>query len=179
MSAHDPRRLQTLGQIIDLFVEALGDPSCPLRRALVLTDLWAHPASSLNDVMDRLDLDKSTAFRDIDWLVDHGCVVKKPSPEDAREVSLHVVGHAKGHLEDALRLTGGQWQNMNTILNGLSALFPDKKPTLREVKILISLTTYGELDKTTLSKALYNGPATTDQRALQNLIDEGLVKHNG
>ena len=106
MSAPDPTRINALGQLIDHLVNALGEPSCPVRRALVLNDLWAHPGSSLNDVMERLDLDKSTAFRDIDWLVEHGCVVKKPNPEDAREVSLQVFGGCNTHLENAIRIAG-------------------------------------------------------------------------
>ena len=178
MPTPDPRRLRTLGQVIDLLVNALGDASCPVRRALVLNDLWAHPDSSLNDVMARLDLDKSTAFRDIDWLVDRGCVIKTVSPVDAREVALEVIGHARGQLENVIRLVGSP-NNLANILNGLINLSPEHKQTLREAKILISLTIYGEVDKTTLTKALYNGPASTDARALQNLIGEGLAKENG
>lgn len=170
----DPRRLLAMGNVIDHMVNALGDPSAPVRRALVLVDLYAYPDSSLNDVMMRLDIDKSTAFRDIDWLVDHGCAVKRPSPEDAREVSLQVVGHAKTHLENALHITNGP-ENLTTLLLGLINLSHDHKQTLREAKILISLTTYGELDKNILTKALYNGPASTDARAIQNLVDEGLI----
>lgn len=178
MNQTDPRRIHMLGQIIDLLVAALGEPSCPVRRALVLNDLWAHPNSSLNDVMERVDIDKSTAFRDIDWLIDRGCVVKKPNPDDAREVSLQVVGHAKSHLENALTLAGGA-SYLTTILQGFIALSPERKQTLREAKILISLTTYGKLDNTSLSKALYNGPTSTDQRALQNLVEEGLIHKDG
>lgn len=172
------QRTYALGQVIDHLVDALGDPGCPLRRALVLNDLWANPGSSLNDVMERLDIDKSTAFRDIDWLIDHGCVVKRPNPEDAREVALYVFGHATAHLEAAYRLTRTP-DNLANILNQLNNLSSDKKQTLREAKILISLTTYGEIDKSSLGKVLYNGAASTEQRALQNLIDEGLVQHDG
>lgn len=178
MPASEQSRLHALGQIIDLLVNALGEPSCPVRRALVLNDLWSHPGSSLNDVMQRLDLDKSTAFRDIDWLVDHGCLVKTQNPDDAREVSLQVFGHARTYLEAALRITGSA-EKLSSILNGLMALSPERKQTLREAKILITLTNYGEIDKSLVSKALYNGPASTDQRALQNLIDEGLIEHDG
>lgn len=178
MTQTDPRRVYILGQIVDLLVAALGEPSCPVRRALVLTDVWGHPHSSLGGVMERLDIDKSTAFRDIDWLIDRGCIVKKPNPHDAREVSLQVVGHAKSNLENALTLAGGA-DYLIRILQGFMALSPERKQTLREAKILISLTTYGKLDNTSLSKALYNGPASTDQRALQNLVEEGLIHKDG
>lgn len=178
MTTADPRRLLAMGQMIDHLVNALGDPSCPVRRALVLVDLYTFPDSSLNDVMMRLDIDKSTAFRDVDWLVDHGCLVKRSSPNDAREVSLQVFGHARAHLEAALAITNGT-KNLSTVLSGLINLSSDHKQTLREAKILISLTTYGELDKNILTKALYNGPASTDNRAIQNLIEEGLVKSDG
>lgn len=171
----DPRRLHNLGLVIDHLVDALGEPSCPTRRAMVLNDLWAHPGSSLNDVMERLSLDKSTAFRDIDWLVDHGCVVKKTNPEDAREVSLQVFGHARTHLEAALALAGTP-ATLESLLKGLVGLSKDHKQTLREAKILISLTNHGEMDKNSLTKALYNGPASTDQRAIQNLVEEGILR---
>lgn len=174
----DQRRFQALAQIIDHLVDAMGEPSCPVRRALVLTDLWAHPGSSLNDVMQRLDLDKSTAFRDIDWLIDRGCLIKKPNPDDAREVSLQAFGHCKTHLEAALRLAGSA-ENLSSILNQLMAMSPERKQTLREAKILVTLTIYGEIDKSNIGKALYNGPSSTDQRALQNLIDEGWIEQDG
>ncbi len=178
MSSAPTGHLLALGNVIDLMVDALGDPSCPVRRALVLVDLYAYPDSSLNDVMGRLDLDKSTAFRDIDWLVDHGCLIKKASTDDAREVSLQVFGHARTYLENALSITNGP-ENLATILLSLINLSPEHKQTLREAKILISLTTYGKTDKNILTKALYNGPASTDARAIQNLVDEGLVESDG
>lgn len=174
----DQRRMQALGQIVDHLVDAMGEPSCPVRRAQVLTYLWANPGSSLNDVMEKLDIDKSTAFRDIDWLIDHGCLVKKPSPTDAREVSLQVFGHALTHLEAALRIAGSA-PNLSIILSRLMSMSPDRKQTLREAKILVTLTIYGEIDKSNLGKALYNGPVSTDQRALQNLIDEGWIEQDG
>ena len=61
--------IQKMGLMIDHLVDALaGDPSCPLRRALILNDIDANPHTTQSGIMDRLGLDKHTISRDIQWL---------------------------------------------------------------------------------------------------------------
>lgn len=174
MTSLDPRRVKQLSDVIDLLVDVLGEPSCPLRRAIVLNDIWQYPGSTLHEVMSRLNLDKSTAFRDIDWLVDHGCVIKKTNADNKREIDLYLFEGTKSKLEQIYRICGGA-SYLTSILQGFIDLAPTRKQSLREAKILISLTLYGTMDKNDLAKTLYDGPSTTDQRALQNLINEGFV----
>ncbi len=175
MTSLDPRRVKQLSDIIDLLVETLGEPSCPLRRAIVLNDIWQNSGATLHEVMTRLNLDKSTAFRDIEWLVDHGYVIKKTNEDNKREIDLFVFEKTKAQLEQIYRICGGA-PYLTSILQGFIDLAPKRKQSLREAKILISLTLYGKMDKNELAKSLYDGPSTTDQRAIQNLINEGFVE---
>lgn len=178
MNTPDPRRIKQLSDIIDLLVKALGEPSCPIRRVLVLNDIWQHPGATLKDIIARLDMDKSTAFRDVDWLIDHGCVVKKIREDNKREINLFVFEKTKQVLDTIYHLCGGP-DYLASIIKGFMNMTPGRKQSLREAKILVSLTLYGKLDKHSLSEMLYDGPTTTDQRALQNLINEGFVEQNG
>jgi hypothetical protein len=58
-------------------------------------------------------------------------------------------------------------------------LFGQHKPTLRDAKIVASV---GETDPSNRQKVfqtLYNGPVTTDNRAINNLIELGILERKG
>src|SRR5690606_20903853 len=89
--------------VIDHLVKALGnEASSSLRRALILVDIDQYPGTSLTGVMERLNIDKSTAEREIDWLLNYGCVTREGSETDGRAVTLQRCGYSKAALQDAL-----------------------------------------------------------------------------
>ncbi len=163
--------------VIDHLVSALGgDPSCPLRRALVLNDIDEHPDTTQAEIMNRLEINKSALNRDIEWLYDYGCILRQQSENDARVIKLQTCGYAKKNLTHSLDSFKKSHQNLKKFLLTFINAFPDRKITLRDIKILFVLDDKKETSRQALLNSLYNGPLTTDVRALKNMMADGLVE---
>ncbi len=168
--------VEKAGAVIDHLVDACaGDPSTPLRRALTLIDIARYPGTSAVAVSDRTNADKSTLTRDIDWLYNYGCVTRAQSTDSGREVSLTVVGFSKTHLGFAARYMGDNLETLQNFVNGYITLFHGYKATLRDAKMVTVATAKGSTTRPELFDELYNGPVTTDTRALMSLIENGFL----
>lgn len=171
--------IQRMGLVLDHLVSALGeDPSAPLRRAQILVDIDAHPGTTQSEIMDRLAISKSTMNREIEWLYDHGCIVRQMSfsrGADGRAVPLETLGYAKRNLELALDYADHSYNNLQNFLECIIRMFTDPKPTLRDAKILVAAADLGEASRQELFARSYDRPPTTNARALDSLMEQGLL----
>jgi len=166
-----------LASVVDHLVDAVGDPSATLRRAMILLDIDSHPGTTQNALGERLGLEKSVTSRNVDWLWGQGCVLRRASREDARETELETSPYAHKHLQLALRPFGNHHALLIKSLIGFIDLFHKHMPTLRELKALLTVSAKGQAHKAEVINNLYDGPPTTDQRAVRNLIEEGVIRH--
>lgn len=185
---HLPRNViashaQEVGMVIDHLVAALGsDAGCTMRRAQILTDIDANEGTTQTAVMRRLEsdgalIDKSTMIRDIDWLYSQGCIRRDPGQRDAREIELRIVGYAKTQLAQALRHFDGSHQNLQNFLLAFIKMFrSDYRPTLRDAKIVATVGDNDKASRKAVLNGLYQEPATTENRALGNLVSMGLLE---
>ncbi len=174
------RAMTTKGQkaclVIDHLVEALGnDPSSSLRRALILTDIDQNPGTTQVDIMERLGLDKSTVKREVDWLFDYGCIRLQDCDQDARAKKIEIEGYSKIGLKAALDYFNSKHEFLKGFIEEFSNSLKIEKPTLRDAKIVATLYDRKEASKQDVIDSLYNGSASTDNRAVNKLIDEGLI----
>jgi len=173
-------KTEKIGMVIDHLVDALGrEPACTLRRAVILADIDEHPGTTQGDIIERLGVNKSTLTRDIEWLYDYGCIMRQPSPQDGREICLFICGYAKRNLSLALEYFEYSHKSLKNFLIRFISIFGQHKPTLRDAKIVSAMGNQPELSKQDILSALYNGPTTTENRAINNLIDLGFIeKHD-
>ncbi|MCB9991823.1 MAG: MarR family transcriptional regulator [Rhodospirillales bacterium] len=163
--------------IIDHLVDALGgEPACKLMRAIILVDIDEHRGTNQSDILDRLDVNKSALTRDIEWLYDYGCITRTPSLADSRVMELRACGYAKKNIDLALAYFDFDHKSLKNFLNSLINLFGQHKPTLRDAKIVSVIGKHGSLPRQKIFDSLYNGPTSTDNRAVNNLINFGLVQ---
>lgn len=178
-SAHNQasaNRIQQMGLILDHLVDALGgDPSSPLRRAQILVDIDAHPDTTQSAVIERLGLNKSMMNREIEWLYDHGCILRQPSLQDGRVIHIAIIGYSKKSLDLALDYFEKSHKNLLFFLETIINLFTEQKPTLRDAKFLASVVDMGEASRQDLFARGYNGAQTTNIRALDSLVEQGLL----
>jgi len=178
-SAHNQasaNRIQQMGLILDHLVDALGgDPSSPLRRAQIFLDIDANAATTQTAIMERLSLNKSTVNREIEWLYDHGCILRQPSPLDGRVIQMTSCGYAKKNLSLALDYLENSHKNLHFFLETLINLFTEQKPTLRDAKFLVAAADMGEASRQELFARGYSGAHTTNTRALDSLVEQGLL----
>lgn len=178
-SAHNQasaNTIQQMGLILDHLVDALGgDPSSTLRRAIILTDIDEHPGTTQAEVLERLDLNKSALNRDIEWLHDYGCIMRQPGETDGRVIHMLTCGYSKKNLGLALDYFKNSHKKLKTFLEGLITVFEDRKPTLRDAKLLAAMADLGQASRQELFARSYQGAATTNARALDSLIEEGLI----
>lgn len=167
-----------LAEVVDHLVDAVGDPSISLRRARILIDIDQYPGTTQNAIGERLNLEKSVVSRNVDWLWGHGCILRTEGRSDARESALNTSTYTHKHLQLALRPFGNQHQGLQKTLEIFVGLFHKHMPSLRELKALLTVGVIGEASRGEIIDNLYNGPATTDQRAIKTLIEEGIVKTN-
>lgn len=167
---------QKASMIIDHLVEALGnDPSSSLRRAMILTDIDQNPGTTQADIMERLKLDKSTVKREIDWLFDYGCIRMQDCDSDGRSKKIEICGYSKTGLKAALGYFDGRHGNMKAFIDGFAKILKQEKPTLRDAKIICVLTEKKVASKQDVLESLYNGAPSTDHRAFNKLMEEGLI----
>jgi DNA-binding MarR family transcriptional regulator len=168
-----------IGMIIDHLVDALGgDPSSSLRRAIVLADIDQHPGTTQSGIMKRVDIDKSSLNRDIDWLFDYGCVYREPCPDDARSIRLQTIGYSRNNLALALEFFGESHENLKLFLLQYIDLFMNYgvKPTLRDAKIIATVADRKHAARRDVLNELYSGPVSTETRAIANLIETGILR---
>ena len=178
-SAHNQasaNRIQQMGLILDHLVGALGgDPSAPLRRAQILVNIDQYPETTQTALMERLGLNKSTANRETEWLYDHGCILRQPSLQDGRVIHMLTCGYSKKNLDLALDYFEKSHKNLHFFLETLINLFTEQKPTLRDAKFLVAAADIGEASRQDLFARGYSGAQTTNVRALDSLVDQGLL----
>ncbi len=178
--ADDNRQiLIRLAETVDHLVDAVGDPAVSLRRAGILIDIDANPHTTQGAVGDRLNLEKSVVSRNIDWLVDRGCVLRSTNMNDSREVRLQTSVYAHKHMQLALRAFSGRHDVLQSALNHYINLFKSHMPSLRDMKAMVTVIVKGQATRADIVNNLYDGPPTTDQRTLKTLIDEGIIKDAG
>lgn len=168
-----------IGHVIDHLVDALGGESgCTVRRAVILADIDENPGTTQSGIINRLKVDKSTLNRDIEWLYDYGCIRRNPG-FDGREVRLQIEGYAKKNLDFALDYFDFSHKSLKNFLIQFINLFGEHKPTLRDVKLIATAADKRGSSRQDLLKDLYGGSITTENRAINNLLDMGiLVKDN-
>jgi DNA-binding MarR family transcriptional regulator len=175
------RAMTTKGQkaclVVDHLVEALGnDPSSSLRRAMILNDIDQNAGTTQADIMERLGLDKSTVKREIDWLFDYGCIRMQDCDKDGRSKKIEICGYSKKSLDAALGYFDGQHSFLKAFLDGMTKFLRQEKPTLRDAKIVSTLYERKNLPKREINNEdLYNGPASTNHRALIKLKEDGVI----
>jgi DNA-binding MarR family transcriptional regulator len=170
-------RPQQIGMVIDHLVDALGgDPGCQMRRATILADIDEHPNTTQSAIMERLGVNKSALTRDIEWLYDYGCVMRNPSGIDGREIHIRICGYAKKNMDLALRYFDNSHKSLQNFLQRFINLFGDYKPSLRDAKIIAVIGDHEDASRQAVISGLYNGPATTESRALNNLVELGLLE---
>lgn len=171
--------IQQMGLILDHLVDALGgDPSCTVRRAIILTDIDENPETTQAEVMDRLKIDKHSLNRDIQWLYDQGCVLRAPGQEDGRVIHMVTCGYSKKNLGLTLDYFGHSHKKLKKFLEAYISVFTDHKPTLRDAKLMVAMMELGTASKQELLNRSYDAPQTTNARALESLIAEGLLDRN-
>ena len=171
--------IQQMGLVLDHLVDALGgDPSSSVRRAVILVDIDENPATTQTGVMERLKIDKHSLNRDIQWLYDQGCVLRQPGKDDGRVIHMLTCGYSKKNLELALDYFNNSHKNLKKFLNGYISIFTNHKPTLRDAKIMTAMEELGTASKQELLSRSYSGPQTTNARALESLLEEGLLNRN-
>jgi DNA-binding MarR family transcriptional regulator len=174
------RAMTTRGQkacvVIDHLVEALAnDPACSLRRAQILNDIDCHPGTTQTEVMQRLDVNKSAMNREIEWLFNYGCIVRQGSEADGRAVRLETTGYSKRALEAALDYFPKKHEGLHLLLNQYINILKQDRPTLRDARIVATLYDKGKASKAKVLESLYSGPATTDNRAYNKLVEDGVI----
>lgn len=165
-----------LAEVVDHLVDSMGDPGVTLRRAMILLDIDQHPNTTQNAIGERLNLEKSVVSRNVDWLWGHGCVIRAAGKTDARESQLQTSQFTHKHLQLALRPFGNHHEVLKKSLDTFIALFHKHMPSLRELKALLTVGAKGQATRSDVVNNLYDGPPTTDQRAIRTLIEEGIVK---
>lgn len=174
------RAMTTNGQkaclIIDHLVEALGgDASSSLRRAMILVDIDQYPGTSQTAIMERLGIDKSTVNREVDWLFNYGCIMIKDGQNDGRSKAITVCGYSKIALDQAMNYVSASHHNMMSFLKFMTRSLKQEKPTLRDAKIVSSIYESNGADKAVVVKDLYDGSASTKNRAVNKLIEDGVL----
>lgn len=170
---------ENAGKIIDHLVDCVGEPSISLARVLVLVDIAAHMDTTQVEIGNRLDIDKSSIVRSVDWLVNYGCITKHISTEDARENNLRISAYSEKQLSFALSYVNNSHEYLQNFLQSFIKSFDAHKPSLRDAKVLLTVGTHETASKSDILDNLYNGPASTDNRAICALIEEGLIEKNG
>lgn len=166
-------------KVIDYLVEALGsDPSSSIRRALILVDIDQHPGSSQTAIMDRLRIHKSALNREIEWMFNYGCIMLHDSRHDARSKTIHICGYSKKSLDSALDYCDGSHEKLKFFLQNTGKTLKQERPTLRDAKIIASLFEKNVADKQEILSSLYGGSLSTDNRALNKLLETGVIEDN-
>ncbi len=163
--------------VIDHLVEALaGDPSSNLRRAIILTMIDDKPGITQTEIMNELKTTKSAMNREIEWLFNYGCITRHADQKDGRAICLEICGYSKRALDSALDYFPNGHESLIYFLEQYIKIVKQDRPTLRDARIIATLHDQGTTNKAKVMGSLYNGPTTTDNRAIKQLIDNGVIK---
>ena len=171
----DQQKMQMISDITDYLVNALTDSSASLRRALILIDIDENPNITQAELSERLEEDKSTISRNIEWLFDHGCIRRHNDYADARIILLRSSDFSSRHLSQALKYFDGNHELLKKYLKTLIKMFSEGIPTLREIKALSVVGAKGGAAPADLNDELYDSPASTQRRILSSLTDADLL----
>ncbi len=174
------RAMTTKGQkacyVIDHLVEALGnEPSSSLRRAIILTDIDQYPGTTQTGIIQRMSVHKSALTREIEWLFNYGCIMRQGNGEDGRAVPLTTCGYSRKALESALDYFDGSHNTLKAFLEGFIRYLKQERPSLRDAKIVSTVYSRKRVNKQDIIDSLYKGAASTDHRAINELISEGVL----
>ncbi|MGB0719106.1 MAG: MarR family transcriptional regulator [Bdellovibrionales bacterium] len=162
--------------IIDHLVDALGgDASSSLRRAMILADIDQYPGTTQTGIMERLHIHKSAVNREVEWLFNYGCIMMKDCDKDARTKRIHTCGYSKTNMDLALNYFEGKHENLMAFLKGVTRFLKQEKPTLREAKIVSMIYERNGAEKAEITKELYDGSASTKNRVVNKLIEDGVL----
>lgn len=175
MSDINQQKLALISEVITHLINAIGDDTVTMRRALILIDVDEHPQTTQSDMIERLDQDKSTLSRNIDWLSDHGCIDRRGTIEDARIFQLRSSDYSSRHIGYALNSFAGSHTYLKKFVNEIISLFKDKMPTMREALLLATLGAMDEASPQELNERLSDLPASTQRRITAALIEDGLI----
>ncbi len=114
--------------------------------------------------------------REIDWLFNYGCIRRLDDQKDGRAVRLESCGYSRRALESALDYFPNGREDLHNFLELYIKVLKQDRPTLRDARIISTLYDKGTTNKSAVMDNLYNGPTTTDNRALKKLIDDGVIK---
>ncbi len=181
MKQHAKRVMTTKGQqgclIVDHLVEALAnDPSSSIRRALILNYIDEVPGVTQTEIMRDLKISKSAMNREIEWLFNYGCITRQNDNKDGRAIKLETCGYSKRALESALDYLPKGHESLHSFLDLYINVLKQDRPTLRDARIISTLYDQGEVSKSKMAESLYNGPTTTDNRAIKRLLDNKVIK---
>lgn len=168
-----------LAGVVDHLVDAVRDPGVTLRRVLIALDIDEHPGTTQNAIGERLGLEKSVVSRNVEWLCEHGCVVRHTGRNDARESELQTSPFTHKHLHLALAPFGNHHFLLKKTLDLFINALTGHMPSLRDLKVLVTVGAKGQATRADVMNHLYDGPATTDQRAIRGLIEEGILRTDG
>ena len=163
--------------VIDHLVEALGnDPSSSLKRALILNYIDENPGITQTEIMHHIGSGKSAMNREIEWLFNYGCITRQNTAKDGRAIKLETCGYSKRALESALDYFPQKHKGLQSFVERYIKVLKQDRPTLRDARIVSTLYDKGETSKSKVMEELYNGPATTDNRAYKKLIEDGVIE---
>lgn len=182
MKLQAKRAMATRGQkfclVIDHLVEALaGDPSSSIRRAIILCMIDESPGITQTEIMRELGITKSSMNREIEWLFNYGCIRRQEDVSDGRAIGLETVGYSKRAIESALDYFPNKHKGLQFFLNQYINILNQERPTLRDARIVATIHSKGQTTKSDVMESLYNGPATTDNRAYNKLVEDGMIKN--
>lgn len=168
---------QKICYVVDHLIEALGnEPGSSLRRAMILNDIDQYPGTTQTGVMERLGINKSALNREIEWLFNYGCIMRQECEEDARAIRLKTCGYSKKALDAAFDYFDDSHNDLRLFLEKFSKLITVEKPSLRDAKILATLYDREEEDKHKVLDTVPGGSASSNNRAYNKLVDEGIIE---
>lgn len=168
---------QKICYVFDHLVEALGnEPSSSIRRAMILNDIDQYSGTTQTGIMERLGISKSALNREIEWLFNYGCIKRQECEKDARAIRLQTCGYSKSALEAALEYFDSAHDGLKVFLERYTKALKLEKPTLRDAKIVATLYDRQNETKNKVIDSLYGGSSSTNNRAYNKLIEEGLIE---
>lgn len=175
------RAIATRGQkaciIIDHLVEALAnDPSANLKRALILNHISENPGITQTEIMKKVGITKSSMNREVEWLFNYGCIRRFEGEKDGRTIKLEACGYAKTAIESAVDYFPDRHKGLQNFIELYINILKRERPTLRDAKVISTLYDKGKSSKSDLVDNLYDGPATTDNRILNRLKEDGIIR---
>lgn len=162
--------------VVDHLVEALaGEPSAPLRRALILADIDQHPGTTQDGVMQRLYLNQTSMKREMEWLFNHGCIKIEDSTKDTKGQVIEICAYTGAGIKAALGHFGGKHEKLKFFLRQMGNFIGLEKPTLRDARIISTLFEKGEAKKEEVLDALYDDSPATNDQAYDKLVETGVI----